>query len=314
MTDTATLERPADAFAALRTVVAPDGAALNAGPAAMLRMAKTFTIESDDDYALAADELRQTKAKIDALSAKRVAITGPMNAALKAINDLFRGPMDALVEAANTYKASMLGYDAAKQKIAAEQRRVAEAAAAAERRKLEEEAAAVERAAAAEREAAAEVERKRVAAARAEQERIDAEARAAAAAGDAEATRKAEEAGRLAREREEIAAAESRRLAELAAQETAQAAESLRNVAAVIVAPVAETKVQVKGISTAKTFDFEVTDLLALVKHIAEHPDHINLLRADDVKLRGLVKSLGLNTKLPGVRVFEKSTLRAAAR
>lgn len=90
-------------------------------------------------------------------------------------------------------------------------------------------------------------------------------------------------------------------------------ASAIQRVAAVIVAPPVEpTKVKVGGISTATTYDFELTDLHALIRHVAEHPEHLNLLMVDSVKLRGLVKSLGANTKLPGVRVFPKQTMRAA--
>ena len=106
-----------------------------------------------------------------------------------------------------------------------------------------------------------------------------------------------------------LANTQAEQVQQAAALETA----AIENVAAVIVAPITSAApVKVGGLSTSKTFDFEVTDLLALVKHIATHPEHINLVQADTVKLRGFVKSLGANTNLPGVRVFEKKSLRSA--
>ena len=65
------------------------------------------------------------------------------------------------------------------------------------------------------------------------------------------------------------------------------------------------------GTSIAKTVDYEVVSLIDLVKHVAANPDLISLLSFDSTKMRGYVKGLGLNTKLPGVRVFEKRTMAA---
>ena len=67
----------------------------------------------------------------------------------------------------------------------------------------------------------------------------------------------------------------------------------------------------VKGISTSTNVDFEVNDLHALVKHVAAHPELINLITADSVKIRAYVRGLGMATNLPGVRVFEKQTMSA---
>lgn len=312
--DISTLEHPAvNPLAALSGVTAPDEATLNAGPASMLRMAQTFTIESDEDYRLAADELRAIKAKHKALEERRTTITGPLNKAMKAVNDLFRGPMAALEQAESVYKTGMLGYNAAKERIAAEEHRKAEALAQAERDRLAAEARAIQQAADDEARRIAAIEAQRAADAAAESARLAKIAADAAAAGNAEAARIAEEAAAMQRK----AAAEAAAIADAERNSARQAAElevaAVQNVAAVIVAPTATTQaVKVQGVSTAKSFDFEVTDLLALVRHIAEHPEHISLVVPDNVRLRGLVRSLGLNTNLPGVRVFAKTTVRAA--
>jgi hypothetical protein len=68
-----------------------------------------------------------------------------------------------------------------------------------------------------------------------------------------------------------------------------------------------------KGTSVKVTVDYEVTSKLALVQHIAKHPELIDLVMEDSVKLRAYVRGLGLNTNLPGVRVFNKHGMSAKA-
>lgn len=145
-------------------------------------------------------------------------------------------------------------------------------------------------------EAAAEVERKRLAAEAAEQQRIAQEQQAAAAAAAAKGDT---QAAQLATSAAQRAAAEA---------QTAAATAQM-----VVAAPVAPPMAKVAGISTAKKIDFEVTNLLALVQHVAEHPELINLLVADSVKLRAYVKGLGTACQLPGVRVFEDTVMSARA-
>ena len=67
------------------------------------------------------------------------------------------------------------------------------------------------------------------------------------------------------------------------------------------------------GISTSSKVTFQVTDLLALVKHVAENPSLINLVAADEVRLRAYVKGLGTACNLPGVRVDVERTMAARA-
>lgn len=126
-----------------------------------------------------------------------------------------------------------------------------------------------------------------------------------------EEQRKAAEHRRLA---EEAATAERERLrkeAEALAAEGKHGEAALKEVVAEMVAPVATKveEVKVAGVSTRKTVDFEVVNLLELVQHVAAHPELLQLLDVESVKLRAYVKSLGMSTKLPGVRVFEKETL-----
>lgn len=86
-------------------------------------------------------------------------------------------------------------------------------------------------------------------------------------------------------------------------------------VAAMVIAtpPAAPVEVpKVAGVSTRSTVDFEVTSLLELVQHVAAHPELLPLLAVDSVKLRAQVRALGMATKLPGVKVFEKTSLAAS--
>lgn len=152
----------------------------------------------------------------------------------------------------------------------------------------------------------------------------------------AEAQRKADEEARRQREAQE---AEARRLQEAAAAAAlaaanaaakgdtqtaaienakAQRAQDESNVAAtsaqlVVAAPVVAEVPKVKGLSTATTVDFEVTSLHDLAAHIVAHPELINLLEANDKAIRQYVKGVGAACKLPGVRVFERQTMRAGA-
>jgi hypothetical protein len=118
-------------------------------------------------------------------------------------------------------------------------------------------------------------------------------AAAAAAAGDAQA--------------EAVAAAAAQR----AQAEAVQAA----TVAQMVVAPVIQMEAtKARGVTTRNGFDFEVTDLAALVKHVAEHPEHANFLAANLVALRNHIKAVGPTVcKLPGVKVVPTKSLASRA-
>jgi hypothetical protein len=300
-------------LANLAAIQTPDETQLTTRAQAALRMVESMTIESDEDYVNASDELKAIKAKATSLETQRTGITQPINEALRAINALFKGPGAFLEQAEKTIKGKMLSYSAEKERIAAEARRKAEEEAAAERRRLEEEAAARERVAQAERNRIAAEEKARADAARAEQERLQREAAEAKAKGDAAAAAAAELAAKAQREADAAAAAAAEQRQAEVTQAAALDVAAIQNVAAVVVAaPMVDAPVKVAGVSTAKSVEFEVTNLHDLVKHIAGRPEMIALLKADEVKLRAYVRGLGMNANLPGVRVFEKKTLRAA--
>lgn len=249
-----------------------------------LTNATDFIVDSDDMLAMAGDDLKAVKALQKQVEEKRTSITGPLNQAVKAINDLFRAPADYLKQAETSLKSAMLTYTDERERKAAEARRAAEELARQERERLAEQERQ-QQAAAREAEAAA--------------ERARQEAGAAAAAGDQAA---AEEAQRRADEQAQAAQA-----AQAEALATAQTAEVISMPPAVQAAP------KVRGVSTSTSVDYEVTSLHDLVKHIGQHPELLSLVAADSVKLRAYVRGLGLNTNLPGVRVFEKKTMSARA-
>lgn len=58
-----------------------------------LIVAQSFPIETAADYEAACDELKKCKTEWAKYEARRVEITGPLNAALKSANDLFRAPL-----------------------------------------------------------------------------------------------------------------------------------------------------------------------------------------------------------------------------
>lgn len=152
-------------LAPVAAITLPDSGALTGSAQRALAFIQGFAIESNDDFQLAAGELQSIKRKAKALEEQRTGIVGPLNTAVKAINDLFRSPANILDQAELALKRKMLGWTEAQEKIAAEQRRKAEAEAAAERQRLADVAAA----------------------ARAQADAAAAEAAAAMAAGDLQA-------------------------------------------------------------------------------------------------------------------------------
>lgn len=298
----------------VQSLALPDTDALTRSANAALRMAATFEVTCDEDYEMAAEELKAVKTKIMQLEVKRKTVSDPLYKAWNAFNALFKGPMDALKQAESVLKNAMIAYASEQERLAEIARQEAEKLAAAERKRIEDAAKEVERLALVERQRLAKIESDRVAAAQAEQDRLAVEAVAAAAAGDAPAAAEAERLANEAFEQSELAAAQAIEAAEQASEAAACEVASLQMTAAVTVAPVLSfTKAKAAGTSIAKSLDYKVTDKLALVKHIAAHPDLISLLMADDVKLRAYVRGLGMNTNLPGVSVFEKKTLSARA-
>lgn len=122
------------------TVNTPDSAAMQQEADSTLMMAQTLSIDSPALYELAAGDLKSVKRRITELDEQRKAITKPLDTAKAAVMDLFRAPIERLQQAESQLKQAMLTYQREQERIAAEQRRIAEANAASERARLQAEA------------------------------------------------------------------------------------------------------------------------------------------------------------------------------
>jgi predicted phage tail protein len=249
-----------------------------------LNAAADFAVDSPEMLDAAGEDLRAIKALQKRVEETRTSITGPLNQALRAINDLFRAPAQYLDQAETTLKSAMLVYTEDQRRKAEQARRAAEELARQERERLAAEQRQQEEAARAAAQAAQAAQRA---------------AEEAAAKGDAQGLAQAQE--------------EARRQAEAAQAATAEAQASAITAAVVSMPAAIQAPAKVSGISTSKTIDFEVVNLLDLVQHVAQHPELIGLLMVDTVKLRNQVRATGMNTHLPGVRVFQKTSMSARA-
>lgn len=243
-----------------------------------LATAKAYVIDSPEMYEMAASELQQIKTLQKGVEKQRTDITGPMNAALKAVNALFKAPSDWLDQAEAVLKRSMLGYQQAEEAKRREAQRIAEAAAAAERARIAAAAAAAE------------------AAARAEAEALRKQAEEAKKQGDIES------AARLASQ------AESR------VEEGAVTVQELAQTKELISAPTVEKAIpKVSGLSMRRVWKVEVTDKLAFVKYIAEHPEYLELVEPNTPAVNKLGLALKQACPLAGVRVYEDEQLASRA-
>lgn len=236
-----------------------------------LASASDFVIDSHTMFELASDDLKQVKALQKEVEEKRTSITGPLNQAVKAVNDLFRAPKDYLDKAEATLKRAMVTWTTEQERLAATARAEAEAAARAERERL------------------AAIEREQQEAARKAQE----EAQAAAAAGNQEAAARA-------------------MIQAQAAQEQAAMAAVTANV--VTAAPAVEAPAKVSGISGRMTFSADVTNLLELVKAVAEGKAPIEAIQADMKFLNAQARAFKNPSQLyPGVITMVERSISARA-
>ena len=118
---------------------------------------------------------------------------------------------------------------------------------------------------------------------------------------------------------------EQRRLEEAAALEQ-QAVESGnvalgREAEALLEAPVhtpavqvAPTTPKVSGISYRETYRAQLVNLMALVTHVATHPEHANLLTLNQPAANQLARSLKTNLRVPGLEVVVQTVPAAGSR
>lgn len=187
--------------------------------------ASNYVVRTAEEYAAGGEDLKRVKAAQKKLEETRTAITGPMNAALKRVNDFFRAPADRLNTIERAIKSKMVVYSDEQERIRREEQRKAEEAARREREKIEAQAREAERKA---------------------REKADAERRAAE---EAAAAGRAEEAAKL---NARAAATEAK---------AAEKVEQLAERAATVVAPVIQREApKVAGVATREVWKFEITD------------------------------------------------------
>lgn len=245
-----------------------------------------LVVDSELMFSVAGEDLQTLKALQHEVEAQRVAITRPLNEALRAVNALFRAPKQFLEEAEGVLKSAMLAYTAA------------------ERQRLE--------AARSQAQQCQWQEQERLATARRELEAVAREADQAAQAAQARAERAAQVGNQDAAAKERASAAEySQRAARswAQAQELMQQAEEAQVVtyAGALVAPT-----RLEGISERTTYAAQVTDLRQLVGAVATGQAPLECLQADDKFLGAQARAVRRTGQLyPGVQVVAQRTLAA---
>lgn len=305
-----------DIFTPVKALAMPDTMAAQRTANNAVRMAEGFVITSQEDFALAAEELASIKGKWNKMEAQRTSITGPMNKALDAINALFKGPMSLLKQAEVTLKASMLAFSEEQERKAAAEKKKRDEEAAAAQKIIDDQAREVEARAIAERQRLADIAADRTREDAKKLEELEQQAVAAQQSGNAEEVEAIQEQIGMLVETGDLASRQERQLsAQIDEQATVQAA-NLRaaSTASTSMVSTYSAPARVAGVSKSVTYDWELLDIAKLVKHIAENPALASLVTVDSVKMRAYVKGLGANTNLPGVRVFSKGSISSRAK
>ncbi len=97
-----------------------------------------YAVTTAAEYEGSGEFLKRIKTAQAKLETMRTGITGPMNAALKRVNDLFRTPAEKLVAAERTVKREMVRYSDEQDRIQREAQARADAEAARERKRLQD--------------------------------------------------------------------------------------------------------------------------------------------------------------------------------
>lgn len=249
----------------------------------MVASSQDFIIDSPDMAAIAADDLKQVKRLQKDVEDRRVAVTGPLNAALKSVNDLFRAPKEYLARAESLLKGSILSYTTEQERLAEQARRAAEEQARIERAKIEAEA------------------------------RVQAE-RARRAAEEAEAAEEAKQQALRDGDTEAACRAASLAQAKMAEVDEASAlAQEGELLSAVItVTPAVEAPAKIAGLSGRVTWHAQVDSLLTLARAVAEGKAPIEAIVANDKFLSAQAKAFKKAGELyPGVRAVSERGLAA---
>jgi type IV secretory pathway VirB10-like protein len=198
---------------------------VTSGITALEVFAASYQVTTAAQYEAGAADLARVKGMQKKLEETRTSITGPMNAALKKVNDFFRAPAEKLAGIERLIKGKLGAYHEEQECIRREEQRKADERAAAERRKAEAAAA---------------------------------EARRKAEAEAAELRRKAEEAAAAGRAAE---AAKLQQRAETKVEKAEEKARGFEQQAATVVAPVIHREPpKIAGLQMRDQWKFEITD------------------------------------------------------
>lgn len=111
---------------------------------------------------------------------------------------------------------------------------------------------------------------------------------------------------------------EDRRLAEALDAEEAGDEETAMEIISEPIAPppvhIAPATPKVAGVQFRETWTFECTSLLDVVRHVAAHPEDVNLLQLNTVAVRQMVNARKSLLKVPGIRVYSEKTVAAGGR
>lgn len=269
MTDIDTAELSRVPALATRTAAELEAQAFGA-----LEVAQAYVIDSADMYALAGEELTNIATRRKRLEEARLSITRPMDAAKRAVMDLFAKPLATLESAEGMLRQGMLTWKRAEDERVRKARELAEAAERQRQAELEE-------------------QRRQAEAAEAEERR---KAQAALQAGDTEAFTAAAQAA------EEAAAV--REAAEEAAEEAAVAPPPM----------VATNTAKAAGVSSRSTWKAEVVDLNALITAaaagLAKGDSTLAAYLLPNTQALGMVaKGMKAAARIPGVRVYAEEGL-----
>lgn len=121
-----------------------------------------------------------------------------------------------------------------------------------------------------------------------------------------EAQKKADEAAALERQRMEEAAKEAERSGDVATAMALQSASSM------VVSQSLETQpAKVSGISTTTRWSAQVTDKLAYLKHVIDHPELIDTIDINSKSLNQMAVALKDKLNLPGVKAVATESISA---
>lgn len=117
-----------DPFEALVGLRAPSLTEATKSAQALLTLATGYEINSEEEYLLAIEELKNVKSRVKGLEEMRLTVAAPLNAALTAFNDIFRVPSQILIKVEGLLKNCVIGYTVQREQVAKAARQAEQAA------------------------------------------------------------------------------------------------------------------------------------------------------------------------------------------